>query len=182
MRWNAIYERIKNIDNPVGAEIGVYRGELSEKILKMKKNLHWTMIDSWSVDTYKDCAPDAVSENYKKLYQDNSEENYTFVYKKIYAKFHYKSNIIRKTSFSAAKCFNPHSFDIVFIDAAHDYNSVFDDLWTWWGKVKPGGYLSGHDYGVEGFPGVEAAVNNFFMNSGKPIELDDDFTWFVKKI
>lgn len=181
MRWDAIYKRIENIYNPIGAEIGVYKGELSEKILTMKKDLYWTMIDPWSIDTYKNAAPDAVSENYKKLYQDNSEENYKFVCENMREKFFCKSLVIRNTSLSASSCFDPHCFDIIFIDAAHDFNSVYEDLWMWWPKIKPGGFLSGHDYGVENFPGVKKAVDKFFDNSGKTIELDEDFTWFVKK-
>ncbi|CAE7710441.1 unnamed protein product, partial [Symbiodinium sp. CCMP2456] len=46
------------------------------------------------------------------------------------------------------------SADIVFIDAAHDYKSVQEDLRHWASKVRPGGILAGHDYlaAAPGFP------------------------------
>jgi len=34
----------------------------------------------------------------------------------------------------------------VFIDAAHDYTSVARDIAAWSPKVRPGGFLAGHDY------------------------------------
>jgi len=62
-------------------------------------------------------------------------------------------------------------FEFVFIDAAHDYESVKADISAWLPKVKKGGVLAGHDYvtrymtedGQEaGFPGVVQAVNESF--------------------
>ena len=75
--------------------------------------------------------------------------------------------IIRDFSVEGSKRFEDGFFDFVYLDAAHDYESVVDDLAAWWPKVKSGGILSGHDY----FPdnrvwrgkevGVWKAVNEF---------------------
>lgn len=54
--------------------------------------------------------------------------------------------LISSTSLSAAKMFNDEYFDFVYIDAAHDYDSVCKDLNAWYPKVKCGGIFSGHDY------------------------------------
>ena len=53
---------------------------------------------------------------------------------------------IRKSSVEAAKDFPDGSLDAVYIDAAHDEDSVREDIKTWRTKIKPGGILSGHDY------------------------------------
>ena len=53
---------------------------------------------------------------------------------------------IRKSSVEAAKDFTDGSLDAVYIDAAHDEDSVREDIKTWRPKIKPGGILSGHDY------------------------------------
>jgi hypothetical protein len=53
----------------------------------------------------------------------------------------------------------PRKVDLVFIDAAHDYESVKADIKAWTPHVKPGGILCGHDYGVSFLPGVKEAVD-----------------------
>lgn len=47
---------------------------------------------------------------------------------------------------TAARVFDKDSLDFVYIDGAHDYNSVMLDLSTWWSKLRPGGLLGGDDY------------------------------------
>jgi len=54
----------------------------------------------------------------------------------------------------AARDFDDHSFDIVYIDAEHDYESVKADIEAWLPKARH--IIAGHDYFV--FPGVEKAV------------------------
>lgn len=68
------------------------------------------------------------------------------------------------TSTRAARLFPPGSIDLCFIDADHSYESVTEDLRTWWPRVKPGGTLAGHDYrqSAPWLVGVTAAVHDFF--------------------
>lgn len=76
--------------------------------------------------------------------------------------------LIQKDSLAAAKGFKAKSLHFVFIDAAHDYESVKADIAAWKGKVKPGGIFAGHDYGSHA--GVRQAVDEAFgdrvMQSG----------------
>jgi hypothetical protein len=56
----------------------------------------------------------------------------------------------------AARDFDDHSFDIVYIDAEHDYESVKADIAAW--KPKARHVLAGHDY--HSFPEVQRAVRD----------------------
>jgi hypothetical protein len=65
--------------------------------------------------------------------------------------------------------FWPRKADLIFLDAAHDYESVKADIAAWSPLVKPGGTICGHDYRTAAFdrstddvfPGVTKAVDEF---------------------
>jgi predicted O-methyltransferase YrrM len=52
----------------------------------------------------------------------------------------------------------PMRFDLIFIDASHDYESVKADIWAWLPLLTPDGILCGHDYMRWG---VKQAVRQF---------------------
>lgn len=51
-------------------------------------------------------------------------------------------------------------FDLIFVDGNHSYNIVKEDLDLYWRKVKPGGFLVGHDYTTR-FSGVIQAAQEW---------------------
>ena len=55
-------------------------------------------------------------------------------------------NLIKGYSEDVSKNYEDESISFCFIDAAHDYDSVKNDILTWLPKVKVGGVLAGHDY------------------------------------
>ena len=71
-------------------------------------------------------------------------------------------------------------FDFIFIDGAHDYLSVRNDIMIAFSALKPGGFVCGHDYHSEGH-GVRKAVNELVAGvqsitvKGK---FDDTHIWF----
>ncbi len=66
--------------------------------------------------------------------------------------------VVQADSVQAAAQVENGSIDWVFIDALHDYRSVRDDIRAWAPKVKPGGLISGHDYGRAGVTDAVLAV------------------------
>lgn len=71
----------------------------------------------------------------------------------------------RMTSLEAAEHLD-FPFDMVFVDAGHDYESCYEDIMAWLPRVRDGGILCGHDY-CEDFPGVVRAVNEVFGRANR---------------
>src|SRR5262249_30070368 len=80
--------------------------------------------------------------------------------------------------------------DFVYLDARHDYESVYADLNAWGDRIKPGGIFCGHDYldctiGDTVF-GVKPAVQLWARQHGYPltdIRVTDDGnypSWYIR--
>ena len=72
-------------------------------------------------------------------------------------------------SIHAATLFPDNFFDLIYIDANHNYPAVCEDLYTWYPKLKIGGVFSGDDYcncwnPQEGQYGVVQAVEEFIAD------------------
>jgi predicted O-methyltransferase YrrM len=65
-------------------------------------------------------------------------------------------------SAGAARLLAAHqvAFDLIYIDAAHQYEEARLDVELFWPLVRPGGVLFGDDYSAS-FPGVRRAVEEF---------------------
>jgi len=85
-------------------------------------------------------------------------------------------HIVKTTSLKASQLFDEEYFDLVFLDAGHQYQSVVEDIDAWLPLVKEGGLISGHDYGARHYPGVKKAVGEIFGDEVTVI----DTVWFVK--
>jgi hypothetical protein len=177
VRWNAILQRIDRIENPIGCEIGVWRGEMSINLLSSKEDLFLIMVDPWDENVYdKDTENMSATMSFKNRNTGEWIKNFNHVVS-ILNKYENRYSINKLTSESASKLYNEEYFDFVFIDGDHSENGVMKDIELWLPKVKSNGYICGHDYKV--FHGVTNAVNKSFKK--EYIELDEDFTWFVRK-
>lgn len=116
----------------VGAEIGVDKGEFSEKLAAVGLSLY--AIDPWR--TYKNYS---ISRSQKKL--DSLYEKA----RQLLSPYP-KCTILRKTSMEAVEDFKNNSLDFVYIDGNHTFRYIAEDLAEWTKKVRKGGIVSGHDY------------------------------------
>ena len=88
------------------------------------------------------------------------------------------NSVLRMASVNAA-CLFPDAtletgIDLVVLDAAHDYESVWADIAAWVPKIQPGGYLGGDDYESE-YQGVIDAVDHYFPHLR--IEVKNQYGW-----
>ena len=88
-----------------------------------------------------------------------------------------KIKIIKNDSTSESQKYPNEYFDIVYIDASHEYEYVKQDILNWLPKVKLGGIICGDDY-TRGWPGVVMAVNEIF---GDNVNIVGNQQWWLKK-
>lgn len=88
--------------------------------------------------------------------------------------------MLRGKSKAFAGLLDGKDFDFIFIDGAHDYDSVRYDIKVAFSALKPGGFVCGHDYHSQGH-GVVKAVNEL-IGSVSSIEkkgkFDQTHIWF----
>ena len=68
-----------------------------------------------------------------------------------------------------------HGIDVLVVDAAHDYESVKQDLADWLPKMRPGGTVLCHDYTPKN-PGVVRAVSE--VRPGATVNRSTRFAWW----
>ena len=88
-----------------------------------------------------------------------------------------KIKVVKNDSISESKNYNDSYFDIVYIDASHDYNSVMNDIKSWLPKIKKGGVMCGDDYLIPNWPEVVKAVNDVFGESN--VKVIGNNQWLV---
>lgn len=132
-RWIGLAKLFAELQFNIGAEIGVETGAFSEYLCKANPNLKLYSIDAWTC--------------YSGWNDYNSQERLEEVYEAAKIKLApYNCEIIRGFSMDVVKTFKDETLDFVFIDGAHDFQSVTNDICEWTKKVRKGGIISGHDY------------------------------------
>lgn len=146
--------KYKTIDSPVFVEIGAYLGKSTAYMCYVIKNSGNSNFKFHTVDTFKGAPSDIAmvklaEENggtFRSLFEQNLRHcgllNYV--------------NIIESDSVKAASLFEDNSVDFLFIDGAHEEESVIADIKAWKPKMKKGSTIAGHDWLQDG---VKSAVN-----------------------
>ena len=141
-------------DNIEGVEVGLFRAESFCTILQNCPNVKMLYgIDQWKPYTdYVGAMPMEVDEKSIELVKLQAQHNFNWSGEIS------RGKILNQDCNEAVKTFNNNSLDFVFLDAYIDYESILNDLNTWYSKVKPGGLFSGHDWNS---PMVQHAVHEF---------------------
>jgi len=142
---NKMAQMFNDLGFTKGAEIGVREGIFSEVLCKAIPNLDLLCIDIW--EPYP-------GHRIKKT----AEQHYTEAVERLGK---YNAKLIKQRSVDASKDISDGSLDFVYIDAAHRFDNVMEDIINWAPKVRPGGIVSGHDYYRGRNNGVLPAVDAY---------------------
>lgn len=153
-------EEIPNIlpNNIVGCELGVFLCEYSEILLSSKKFDKLYLVDTFNGNI---ASGDKTGNNIKHfdgqylLYNANQ-------------KFSHINNIhiIQNNSINFLQQCQDKYFDFIYIDTVHTYDHLMKELEESQRVIKLDGFICGHDYNINVFPGVVAAVNDFCNTNG----------------
>lgn len=152
-------------------EVGTWKGTsaayMAVEIINSGKLIRFDCVDTWQgSEEHQAGQPfadqDVINNRLFEVFTQNMAP----------AAGHYRA--VRLPSVDAAANYQDNSLDFVFIDAAHDYESVCNDIKAWLPKVAANGYLGGHDY--PHVP-VKTAVHKLLFN----VEQHGS-CWLVKKL
>jgi hypothetical protein len=159
-------------EGAVFVEVGVWKGRsicfLATEVVNQNKNQKVYGVDIWEFP------PEYIPLSELANDTENKDWIYDIFLKNIEPVKDYIIPI-RKPSLEAVNQFEDNSIDFVFIDAAHDYENVKNDILAWLPKIKKDGIIAGHDYTKNENDGVVKAVNEVFGID--KIEIVDDRTW-----
>lgn len=190
-RYLGVYRRLPFLDRrrallrtlprgSVGAEIGVWRGDFSERILRVARPARLHLIDPWRfVD--EDRYAQAWYGRSNVASQGAMDTIHVAVLRRFATQVHSGVVVIHRCESAAvAQRFEDDYFDWVYIDGNHLYEYVQRDLEMFAPKVKRGGLIAGDDYATEGWwgDGVRRAVDEFLQSGGcEVVSLDDQFVF-----
>jgi hypothetical protein len=157
--YKGLFDMVQEL--PLGrmVEVGCHKGESTELFA-----LHFDRV--FAVDPWGDYKTSFGSPMTSKGVEDSFDklvEQYSNITK------------IKETSIQASLHFVDGDLDFVYIDGAHDYESVRNDIASWLPKICKGGVIGGHDY--QNIKAVRKAVNDVF---GKPDQTFCDWSWLCK--
>ena len=160
------FEQFVLLQGKIGVEVGVLKGEHALSMLKQGAK-HLILVDPY------------------KGYIDFSQEDMdkaSLACKKL-LRHHMNVEYVEMTSAKAAALIQ-NLVDFVYIDAAHDYTSVKEDIIWWWPKIRENGVIGGHDFDNGTHichNGVVEAVTEFAVNNKLRLYVESPDWWIHKR-
>jgi predicted O-methyltransferase YrrM len=135
-----------------GVEVGVARGQNIKHILENCPHIQ----KLYGVDSYSSNSWDMNHININKEF--GSFQGLFQEVELMLSQFGNRVQLIRKSLSDAAKDFLDESLDFLFLDANHEFATVYSDISSWFPKIRKGGIFMGHDWDHDNFPGTTKAV------------------------
>jgi len=146
-----------------GVEIGVWRGDSSERFLLKAGHLH--LVDAWSVEPYRDSTEHGGFDGYLDRYKrfgsgaEALQREYDGIYAAVCRRFQNFPVTIHRCTSAEFFASMVGSVDWFYIDGDHSYEGCLADLEA---AHRHASLIFGDDYGNK--PGVTKAVNEFCLD------------------
>jgi predicted O-methyltransferase YrrM len=164
-----LYNLLKDKKEIIGVEIGCMEGINATFLLEVLPQLKLHGIDPYG--SYIDWDGSSI-------HSDSTSKDIMI---RSTAKFGDRFKHHQKTSDLAVDDFKDNSLDFVFVDGLHTYEQTLADCRNYLPKVKPGGLICGHDYGV--ISDVTRAIDEFSaenMKQAKNLKSSTQAWYWVK--
>ena len=139
-----------------GIEVGTAEGR-NARFLLATAPAELALVDLWNTnpdyENYKIHKPEMIDTLVERMKLKGWDNIYTAV--KNYFISNKEVQLYRGYSTEVSSQFAEEAYDWVYIDAAHDYEGAMADIIAYSSKVKPGGYIAGHNYSPTEASGVE---------------------------
>jgi hypothetical protein len=165
-----------------GAELGVFAGRTHRYLVENCPGLKLLIgVDVWDSPSFAE-GPTKSGEKCHCTYcnetrADRKAATPTQMRERMeaFAREHAASDIQRMTTVEAALHEADETLDFVFIDGDHSTEGVSADIAAWRPKLKPGGWMIGHDWNM-------ASVRNAVYDTLRPAKVSeyDDHLWVVE--
>eukprot|EP00933_Yihiella_yeosuensis_P030751 TRINITY_DN24336_c0_g1_i1.p1 TRINITY_DN24336_c0_g1~~TRINITY_DN24336_c0_g1_i1.p1 ORF type:complete len:436 (+),score=65.28 TRINITY_DN24336_c0_g1_i1:74-1381(+) len=159
-------------------EIGVHLARLAFSMLGNLQGLQYVGVDPYVYDSQLTSA-ESTQRQLGDLGLSEAHQLSHEVRKAAEQKLSYfgpRAKLLAMPSVEAAAHVADASCDGIFIDGDHSYAQVVRDIAAWEPKVKPGGFLSGHDFGNH--PDVARAVLERAAATNRTVHLAMDWVWY----
>ena len=158
---------VNKFNNAKFVEIGAWLGKstsyMAVEIANSNKNIEFYCVDTWKGSPEHGNDPLLEDNKLWEKFLENTKSISSYI------------KPLKMTSIEASKQFEDNSLDFIFIDGAHGYEYVKDDINHWFPKLKKDGIIAGHDYNA-GWDGVDKAVDEWAAKHEFKI-ISSEFCW-----
>lgn len=160
----------------IGCEVGVFAGRFSAEILAIVRPGRLHLVDTWegAYEMLEAKEGDWSGKAGWQPFRMTGEEAYAEVRRKFARQIASGQVAVHRcTSFDFLRSIEDSTLDWIYLDGDHAYECVSRELALARWRVKPGGWILGHDY-CAALPGVIAAVDEFCVLHGLSIDFLTD--------
>lgn len=154
-----LWKLFPKVKQAICVELGVAEGQFSRDML------NWGIKKLYCVDMWEQDLSKKGDVSYDNEWHTRNYENAL----KLLKPFGDKARILRGPTTKMHQYVSDGECDLVYIDAAHDYQSVRNDIEAWLPKVKKGGIMAFHDFANDDYGVRQAVVDMFDLDRINPI-------------